>query len=78
MSMNKHFIPILARRQESHLNVCVSLNNLDKAYIEYTAIGPRNGIKRNYVDLDYNSAVWLHRMLGKILGAEVSGDVNNE
>ncbi len=78
MSTSKHFVPILATKRESHLNVCVSLDNLDKAYIEYTAIGPRNGIKHNYVDLDYDTAVWLHCKLGKILGVEASEGVNNE
>lgn len=78
MSTSKHFVPILARRRESHLNICVSLDNLDKAYIEYTEIGPRNGIKLNYVDLDYDSAVWLHCKLGKILEAGASEGVDNE
>ena len=41
MSTSKHFVPILATRRESHLSVCVSLDHLDKAYIEYTEIGPR-------------------------------------
>lgn len=78
MSTSKHFTPILATRRESHLSVCVSLDNLDKAYIKYMEIGPRNGIKYNYVDLDYDSAVWLHRMLGKMLGVEALEGVDNE
>ena len=50
----------------------------ETAYIEYTEIGPRNGIKHNYVDLDYDSAVWLHCKLGKMLEAGASEGVDNE
>ena len=78
MSINKHFTPILATKRESHLSICTNLDNLGKAYIEYTEIGPRNGIKHNYVDLDYDSAVWLHCKLGKMLEAEALESIDNE
>lgn len=78
MSTSKHFVPILATKRESHLSICTNLDNLGKAYIAYTAIGPRNGIKHNYVNLDYDSAVWLYRMLGKMLEAEALESIDNE
>ena len=57
------FTDIDLQNQEAALSVYTDQFNAKRLVVSQVLYGPRGGRYQNHLELDYDSAVWLHRML---------------
>lgn len=57
------FKDIDMQRRESNLSIYTDAFNAKRLVVSQVLYGPRGARYQNHLELDYDSAVWLHRML---------------
>lgn len=57
------FKDIDMQRRESNLLIFTDAFNAKRLVVSQVLYGPLRGRKMQHLELDYDSAVWLHRML---------------
>lgn len=57
------FTDIDMQRYEANLSIYTDAFNAHRLVVSQVLYGPRGGRKMQHFELDYDSAVWLHRML---------------
>lgn len=57
------FTDIDTQHQETRMSIYTDVFNAHRLVVSQVLYGPRGGRKMHHLELDYDSAVWLHRML---------------
>lgn len=64
------FTDIDMQRYEANLSIYTDTFNAHRLVVSQVLQGPRGGRYQNHLELDYDSAVWLHRMLELAMGGD--------
>ena len=64
------FTDIDMQHPETSMSIYTDAFNAHRLVVSQVLYGPRGGRRMQHLELDYDSAVWLHRMLELAMGGD--------